>query len=107
MAEDVQSLLLDDHWFPSLLNGTLRATIRIGERPIQMGRLIFRATNGTYLPAFVFVEKVINTTLIGINEFDAQLAGYATFEMARDDLMLTYPEAKLDTPFTVIRFERV
>lgn len=101
------TMQLDDTFYRQVLDGTISATIRIGKRPISEGRLLFTATNGGYLPLVVYVEKVIHTTLIGIADRDAQLAGYVDGDHAREALDAFYPEAKLDTPFTVIRFERV
>lgn len=100
------TLQLDDHYFPNVLNGIITATIRIGDRPITPGNLLFIATNANYLPLLVTVDRVIHTTWLGISDHDARLAGYPDADVARDVLLTTYPEAKPDTPFTIIRFSR-
>lgn len=101
------SLLLDDTLFPGVLDGTITASIRIGDRPIEPGRLMLTATRGGYLPLMVFVSSVIKTTLIGIADVHAKRAGSGDTEGAIAALRSLYPEAKLDTPFTVLLFDRV
>lgn len=102
------SLELDDGFFPGVLSGSITATVRIGERlNVNGGPLIFKAARGGYLPLLVSVDRITRTTLLGISESDARLAGYVDDAEARRLLSLIYPEAELDTPFTVIQFSRV
>jgi hypothetical protein len=104
---DTQTLLLDDRFFHGVLNGLITASLRIGERNITPGRLVFIATSGGYLPLEVYVERLIHTTFAGINDYDAVLAGYDDAETARRSLLSFYPSIAPTTPVTVIRFERV
>lgn len=101
-----QRLELDDALYPDVLNGIITATIRIGKRPIELGPLAFTATRAGYLPVMVFVSSVIETTLIGIADIHAQRAGWINHDTAVAVLQTIYPEAKMDTPMTVILFER-
>lgn len=103
----IPMMLLDDSFYPGVLDGTITATIRIGDRPMQQGRMMFQATNGGYLPLMVYATSIIHTTLIGIADIHAQRAGYQDSEHAIEALKEFYPEAKLDTPMTVVLFERV
>ena len=89
-----------------MIAGTITATIRIGHRNIETGGLMFKAAHAGYLPLVVAVDHVIKTTWLGLSDHDARLAGYPDAEVAREDMMLRYPETKPDTPFTVIRFSR-
>ena len=107
ITESAQTLLLDDRFFRRVLEGSITASIRIGERPIAPGRLLFIATHGGYLPLMVYVERIIETTFAGITDTDAILSGYEDAETARRDLLIFYPSIKETTPMTVIRFERV
>jgi len=102
------SLEMDDGFFQSALAGSVTATIRIGERPaiIAPGALVFVSPTARFLPMIVNVDLVIRTTWLGINDYDAQLAGYIDGDNARSDMAIRYPEASPDTPFTVIRFSR-
>lgn len=102
------SLELDDAFFHRALEGTISATIRIGERPALYApsTLLFVSPNARYLPMLVNVDLVIRTTWLGIADRDAQLAGYLDGDNARADMAMRYPEAQPDTPFTVIRFSR-
>jgi hypothetical protein len=100
------NLLLDDALFPGVLDGSITASIRIGDRKIEPGRMTFAATNGNYLPLTVFVSSVIKTTLIGIADVHARRAGHGSDEAAMAWLREKYPEANPDTPMTVILFER-
>lgn len=101
------SLMLDDGLYPDVLSGVITASIRIGDRPIETGRIMFAATNGGYLPIIVYVTSVIHTTFVGIADVHAKRAGYRDAEDAMAALRVFYPEAKLDTPMTVLLFERV
>lgn len=105
--ESAQTLLLDDRFFRRVLEGGITASIRIGERPISTGRLLFVATKGSYLPLMVYVDRTIETTFAGITDTDAILSGYEDAETARRDLLVFYPTIRETTPMTVIRFERV
>lgn len=105
--QDDQSLLLDERFFHGVLNGRITASLRIGERAVSPGRLVFVSTHGGYLPATVYVEQIIQTTFAGISDTDAMLAGYDDGEMARRNLLDFYPTIAASTPVTVIRFERV
>ncbi len=100
------TLELDDMYFQPVLAGNISATIRIGHRNIEEGGLVFKSAAATYLPLVVTVDHVIKTTFLGISDHDARLAGYTDGEDARYDMRRRYPEAGLDTPFTVIRFSR-
>lgn len=103
---DMQKLELDEAFYPRVLEGSITATIRIGDRPIVPGSMMFLAAHGGYLPLIVGVDYVIKTTWLGISDYDAQLAGYSDGDVARDAMMELYPETKPDTPFTIIRFTR-
>lgn len=104
--DDDQTLLLDDRFFRRVLDGSITASLRIGERPIQPGRLVFLATNGGYLPATVYVERIINTSFAGISDTDAILAGYEDGDAARQAILYFQPAIVGSTPVAVIRFER-
>lgn len=103
---DIPSLDLDDSFFQPILAGSITATIRIGDRPIESGGMRFKSIAATYLPLTVLVDHVVKTTFLGISDYDAQLAGYADGEEARADMRRRYPETELDTPFTIVRFSR-
>lgn len=100
-------LQLDDSLYPGVLDGTITATIRIGDRPLEPGRMMFTATRAGYLPVLVYVSSVIKTTMIGLADIHAQRAGWRDAETAMVMLRDIYPEAKLDTPMTVLLFDRV
>lgn len=104
---ELPSLDLDDSFFQPVLAGRVTATIRIGDRPIETGGMRFKSVDASYLPLTVMVDHVIKTTFLGISDYDAQLAGYRDGEEAREDMRRRYPEAELDTPFTIVRFARV
>lgn len=107
MIDNYPVLELDDSYYPSVLQGTTTATIRIGERVnLQPGRFTFKAANAGYLPLMMNADLIIRTTWLGISDHDAQLAGYRDGDHAREDMLQRYPEAKPDTPFSIIRFSR-
>jgi hypothetical protein len=104
---DDQTLLLDDRWFRRVMEGSITASIRVGERQVTPGRLTFIATYGNYLPLSVYVERLVETTFAEITNSDAFLAGYVDADFARRELLDFYPSIQPTTPMTVIRFERV
>ena len=101
------SMLLDDRFFRGVLERSITASIRIGDRPVELGRLVFLAANGGYLPLMVNVDQLVSTTFAGINDSDARASGFMDAEEARSALLEFYPLIKPSTPMTVIRFERV
>lgn len=101
------SMMLDDQFFRGVLEGSITATIRIGDRPAELGRLTFMAARGGYLPLLVNINQIIPVTYAGINDVDARLSGFTDAEDARRALLEFYPLIRPSTPMTVLRFERV
>lgn len=104
--EDDQTLLLDDRFFHRLVRGGMKANLRIGERAVSPGRLVFHSTSGNFRPVPVYIDRVINTTFRDLSDYDAILAGYEDAEAARQSMLYFHPGIMWSAPITVLRFER-
>lgn len=101
----MQTLQLVIDLFPNLIDGNKLCTIRKGYRNIELGPLVFEATENPRLKYHVDVLEVEHMKLGDVTDTLAMADGYTDAKSLKEGMKRFYPDLTDDTDITIIYFD--